>query len=214
MTSPRLLKAGIVLIDSVTAAVRKVIALQYNPDTLSRSFSIRGMSGEGERSEAQRLTGPPVETLKLDAEMDATDQLEFPDRNPNAVALGIQPQLAALEMLIYPSSADIRNENSLLAVGTIEVAPAETPLMLFVWSKERVVPVRLTELSIVEEAFDPNLNPIRARVSLSMRVLSVNDLPVDHRGAAIYMSYQQQKEKLARLGPAASLDSLGITSIL
>ena len=211
--SPRLLKAGLVLLDPTTAAVKGTIALQYNPDTLTRSFTVRGMTAEGERSEALRLVGPPIEEIKIEAEIDATDQLEFPEKNPNAVALGIQPQLAALETLIFPSSADIRSENNLLSSGTIEIAPAETPLLLFVWGKTRVVPVRLTQLSIVEEAFDPTLNPIRAKVSLSLRVLSVNDLPVDHRGASLYMSYHQQKEKLAKLSPSASLDTFGISGI-
>src|SRR5258708_18927662 len=92
--SPRLLKGGIVLIDADTSAVLRVIALQYNPDTLTRSFQIHAFSEGGERSEAMRLTGPPVETIKLEAEIDATDQLEFPDQNSNATRFGIQPQLA------------------------------------------------------------------------------------------------------------------------
>lgn len=211
--SPRLLKAGIVLVDPTSAAVQRIIALQYNPDTLTRSFQVRSTAG-GDRGEATRLTGPPDESYKLDAEIDATDQLEFPEKNPNAVAVGIQPQLAALETIIYPTSASLRSENNLLSAGTIEIAPAESPLMLFVWGKDRVVPVRLTDLSIVEEAFDAALNPIRAKVTLTMRVLSVNDLPSDHRGASIYMTYHQRKEALAKLAPSAALDSLGVTNIL
>ncbi len=103
----RLLKGGLVLIDAVSAAVQKVIALQYNPDSLSRTLQVQGVGGEGgDRSEALRLTGPAVETIKLDAEMDATDQLEFPDQNANTVQLGIHPQLAALEVL---SSLPVNN---------------------------------------------------------------------------------------------------------
>jgi hypothetical protein len=211
--SPRLLKCGLVLIDPDTAAVQRVITLQYNPDALSRAFQIRGMAAEGDRLEAMRLNGPPVETYKLDAEIDAVDQLEFPEKNPNAVAYGIQPQLALIETLIYPTSADIRRENNLLSVGTIEVAPAESPLTLLVLGKNRLMPVRLTELSIVEEAFDVLLNPIRAKVSMTFRVLSVNDLSVVHRGTAIYMTYQQEKERMAKLAPSASLDAFGRNSI-
>lgn len=212
--SPRLLKAGVVLIDPDSAAVVRAIAFQYNPDTLSRSFVVRGMAGEGDRTDVSRLTGPPQETYKLDAEIDAVDQLEFPDKNPNTVALGIQPQLSALEMLIYPTSADIRTENRLLSLGTIEIAPMESPLTLLVLGKNRIMPVKLTELSIVEEAFDPALNPIRAKVSMTFRVLSVNDLPVDHRATSIYMSYQQQKERMAKLTPSASLDTFGRTGVV
>src|SRR6266849_6212784 len=105
--SPRLIKGGIVLIDADTSAVQRVIALQYNPDTLTRSLQIKALSEGGDRSEAMRLTGPPVETIKLDAEIDATDQLEFPDQNQNATKFGIQPQLAALETIVYPASGKL-----------------------------------------------------------------------------------------------------------
>ena len=71
--SPRLLKGGIVLLNPQTTAVERVISLQYNPDTLTRSLQVRSVGGEGSNhSDALRLTGPPVETYKLDAEVDAT----------------------------------------------------------------------------------------------------------------------------------------------
>jgi hypothetical protein len=82
-----------------------------------------------------------------------------------------------------------------------------------VWNSSRIVPVRLTDFSVTEEAFDPSLHPIRAKVSLGMRVLSVDDFPFDHRGTSLYMVYQQQKENLARKGPAASLSALGLGSL-
>ncbi|MGI8565345.1 MAG: hypothetical protein ACR2LZ_02565 [Pyrinomonadaceae bacterium] len=214
--SPRLLKGGIVLIDPDTSAVKRVIALQYNPETLSRTLQVRGASAGGDggdRSEALRLTGPPVETIKLDAEIDATDQLEFPDQNPNATQLGIHPQLAALETIIYPTNSQLQTNNNLAQAGTLEIAPAESPLTLFVWSKNRVLPVRLTDFSVTEEAFDAQLNPIRAKVSLGMRVLSVNDLPFNHKGGSLFMAYHQQKERLAALNPGVSLSALGITRI-
>jgi hypothetical protein len=89
----------------------------------------------------------------------------------------------------------------------------ESPLTLFIWSKNRVLPVRLTDFSITEEAFDPALNPIRAKVSLGMRVLSVNDLPFDHKGSSLFMSYHQQKEALAARARSGPLNVLGITRI-
>ena len=212
--SPRLVKGGIVLIDPTTSAVVRIIPLQYNPETLSRTLQIRGATGDGgDRTEALRLTGPPVETIKLDAEIDATDQLEQPDQNPNAVKLGIHPQLAALETIVYPDSAILQSNNSLAQVGTLEILPMETPLALFIWSKNRLLPVRVTDFSVVEEDFDPSLNPIRAKVSLTMRVLSVNDLPFDHKGNSLFMAYHQQKERLAARAQGGSLDVLGITRI-
>jgi len=210
--SPRLVKGGIVLIDPDTSAVIRTITLQYNPDTLTRSLQIKALAEGGDRSEVMRLTGPPVETIKLEIEIDATDQLEFPDQNRNTTEFGIQPQLAALEIIVYPSSAQIQSNNSLASAGTLEIIPMETPLTLFIWSKNRVLPVRLTDFSITEEAFDPSLNPIRAKVSLGMRVLSVTDLPFTHKGSSLYLAYQQQKENLARKA-VGNLNSLGITRI-
>jgi hypothetical protein len=211
--SPRLVKGGIVLLDANTSAVVRTITLQYNPDTLTRSLQIKALAEGGDRSDVMRLTGPPVETIKLDVELDATDQLEFPNQNSNTTEFGIQPQLAALETIVYPSSAQIQSNNSLASAGTLEIIPMETPLTLFVWSKNRVLPVKLTELSITEEAFDVNLNPIRAKVSLGMRVLSVNDLPFSHKGSSLFLSYQQQKESLAKKAPGGNLNSLGIAGI-
>ena len=211
--SPRLLKGGIVLVDPETGAVERVIALQYNPDTLSRTLQIKAIAEGGDRSDALRLTGPPVETIKLDAEIDATDQLEFPDQNPNAVEFGIHPQLAALETIVYPTSGQLQSNNSLAQAGTLEIIPVQTPLALFIWSKNRILPVRLTDFSITEEAFDPSLNPIRAKVSLGLRVLSVNDLGFDHKGNSLFMAYLQQKESLAAKRPGVTLTALGINRI-
>jgi len=211
--SPRLVKGGIVLIDPDTSAVVRIVTLQYNPDTLSRTLQIKGLAEGGDRSEALRLTGPPVETIKVDVEIDATDQLEASDQNPNAAQSGIHPQLAALETIVYPANSQIQTNNSLASSGTLEIVPMETPLALFIWSKNRVIPVRLTDFSITEEAFDPALNPIRAKVSLGMRVLSVNDLPFDHKGNSLFMSYHQQKESLATKAQGGTLNALGITRI-
>ena len=115
--------------------------------------------------------------------------------------------------MIYPPSSQILNEDSMAQAGTIEVAPVEAPLALFVWSANRVVPIRLTDFNITEEAFDINLNPIRAKVSLSMRVLSVNDLDFTSTGASVYLAYQQRKERLAAKSPAGNLNALGIGGI-
>mgnify|MGYP001800018090 CR=1 FL=1 len=209
--SPRLLKGGIVLIDPDTKGVQQVINLQYNPETLSRSFQIQGVTAEGgDRSDALRLTGPPVETISLEAEIDATDQLEFPDQNSNVARLGLYPHLAALETTIYPTSQRLEQNNRLAQQGTLEILPMQAPLTLFVWSKNRIMPMRLTEFSVTEEAFDPALNPLRAKVSLGMRVLSIDDLGFDHPGGSLFMSYLQRKENLARMHKSGFLSSLGI----
>jgi hypothetical protein len=212
--SPRTLRGGIVLVDPGSAAIQRIIVLQYNPDTLTRTLAPKTvqLAGDGgNRSEAMRLKGPPVETIKLDAEIDATDQLEHAD--DTALQAGIQPQLAALELIIYPTSAQLQLNNALEQAGTLEIIPMDAPLALFVWSKNRIIPVRLTDFSITEEAFDTQLNPIRAKVSLGMRVLSIDDLGFNEQGGSLYMIYQQQKEALAALSKSGSLASLGIGGI-
>ena len=211
--SPRLLKGGIVLIDPDTSAVQRIIALQYNPEKLTRTLKGQTIGEESDRSQALRLKGPPVETYKLDAEIDAADQLEFPEQNEEVKKNGITPVLSALETIVYPESSQLQANNSLAASGTMEIVPTEAPLILFVWSKNRVLPVRITDFSITEEAFDPNLNPIRAKVSLGMRVLSVDDLGFEHKGGSLYMAYHQQKEQLAAKFRPGALSTLGIGEI-
>jgi hypothetical protein len=191
--------------------VRRVITLQYNPDTLSRTLqtqSVSPASEGGNRSEALRLKGPPIETIKLDAEIDATDQMELGD--PQTAQTGIQSQLAALETIVYPPSDQLIGNNALARSGTLELVPMQSFLTLFVWSKSRILPVRITDFSVTEEAFDPQLNPIRAKVSLSLRVLSIDDLGFDSKGGSLFMIYQQQKERLASQGAAGGLSALGI----
>lgn len=212
--SPRLIKGGIVLIDPNTGAVQRIIALQYNPDTLSRTLQIKGVGGEsGDRSEALRLKGPPTETIKLDAEIDLIDQTGQAVLDETTTAPGIHPQLAALETIVYPSSKQLQNNNSKAASGTLEIAPMEAPLTLFIFGAKRILPVRLTEFSITEEAFDVALNPIRAKVSLGMRVLNVDDLGFNHKGGSLFMRYLQDKEQLARSSAGGTLGALGIGGI-
>jgi hypothetical protein len=213
--SPRVVRGGIVLVDPETGVVQRVIVLQYNPDTLTRTLQVKGAPAEaGDRIEATRLIGPPGETIKVDAEIDATDQLEFPDQHPDAVELGIHPQLAALETIVYPSSARMQTNHSLAAAGVLEIVPMQAPLALFVWSRNRILPVHVTEFSITEEAFDPSLNPVRAKVSLGMRVLTINDVNFGTKAGSIYMAYFQRKEQLAAKTPEGTLSALGVTRIL
>ncbi|HMB51827.1 MAG TPA: hypothetical protein VKU40_00835 [Thermoanaerobaculia bacterium] len=209
--SPKLLNGGLVLLDPGSGAVQRVIALQYNPESLRRTLAVQGVGEGGDRSEALRLTGPPVETITVEAEIDATDQLEAGDGT--AAETGLLVQLAALETVIYPESAQIRANEERATAGTLEIVPMQAPLTLFVWSKSRVMPVRITDFQVTEEAFDPSLHPIRAKVSLTLRVLSVDDLGFTHKGGSLYLTYQQAKERLAGKAPAAVLGQLGLEGI-
>jgi hypothetical protein len=208
-----LLKGGIVLVDFDTGAIERLISLQYNPETLTRTLQVQGVGPEsGPHVDQMRLKGPPIETYKLEAELDATDQLDTGD--PLATASGIQPQLAALETVIYPTSTQLQQANALAQGGTLEIVPMDAPLTLFVWSKERIVPVKITEFSITEEMFDSSLNPIRAKVSLGLRVLTIDDIAFSSVAGRIYLTYQQRKEQLAARAPAGSLSAFGVTGVL
>lgn len=200
--SPRVLKGAIVGFDP-TIPVPTVIVFQYNPDTLTRTLKPRAPGGEGARSEALRLSGPPEETIKVDVEIDATDQLEKGEGV--TASLGLYPQLSALETLVYPKSAITIANTVLLAAGTIEVVPPTAPLTLFIWGPQRVLPVRITEFSITEEAYDPSLNPIRAKASLGLRVLSTNDLSLTDPAYYMFLAHQVMKEALGAVGSVGSV---------
>lgn len=202
--SPRLLKGALVSFD-LPNPQPAVIIFQYNPDTLSRTLEAQTGS---EGSDALRIKGAPVETIKLDVELDATDQLE-----QGGAVLGLHPQLAALEVLIYPKSSLVVANTALLNAGTIEILPPQAPFTLFIWGPKRVLPVRLTEFSISEEAYDPQLNPIRAKVSLGLRVLSYNDLPLTNPGYHLFLAHQIVKETMAATARSSSLDATGAGSL-
>jgi hypothetical protein len=210
--SPKSLRGGLVLIDDQTGAVQRIIALQYNPDSLSRSLQIKGVSGEsGDHLEALRLKGPPVETIKVEAEIDATDQLELADSQSTQV--GLHAQLAVIETIVYPLSSQLIANNGQASAGSIEIVPMVGPLTLFVFGPNRIVPVRITEFTITEEAFDTSLNPIRAKISLGLRVLTTDDLGFNGKGGSLFMSYLQTKEQLASQSKAGTFAMLGINGI-
>lgn len=207
---PKPIRSGIVVLDPVTGAAQRVIVMQFNADSLERSLTpqaVQDQQQQGDRTEALRLVGPAVESWKVEVDIDATDQLGTPMPN------GIHPQLAALEVLIQPPSARIRANQALANAGTLEITPVESPLALFVWGSKRVMPVRLTELTITETMFDVDLNPVRATVSMGLRVLSTSDLPTGHRGAELYLAHLAQKESLAGTAAMGRLDALGISAI-
>jgi hypothetical protein len=209
-----LVKGGIVQVAPDTGQVLNVIALQYNPDTVTRSLQVQGVGTEsGPHVDQLRLKGPPIETYKIDVEIDATDRLEHPDRDPTVKSTGIAPQIAVLELLIYPTSDQLVRADQRTRAGSLEIVPMDAPLALFVWNASRIIPVRITEFSVTEEAFDASLNPIRAKISIGMRVLSVDDLGFSSLGGSLYLTYQRRKEQMAEGVHGVALSALGITGI-
>lgn len=203
-----LLKAGLVLLNPETFTTERIIAFQFNPETMSRALEVAG-AGEGNRSQPLRMLGPPVETITLDVELDATDVLGDGKGDADLKNNGLLGALALLESLVYPDSTDVLANKALAESGALSIIPMERYLTVFIWGKKRVLPVRVTQFTVSEEDFDENLNPTRATISLGLRVLSVDDLGFDHRGGALFMRYYQDKESLARGAKQADLAALG-----
>jgi hypothetical protein len=203
--SPRLINGAIIGVE-IFNPLASIIVFQYNPDTVTRTLTAQASGDNPDQGEALRLKGPPQESIKLEVEIDAADQLEkaaFP-----ATSMGVYPTLASLEMLLYPKSALMFSNEVLARLGIIEVIPPEAPLTLLVWGIKRVLPVRLTQFTITEEAFDPQLNPIRAKVSLDLRVLTYQDLGFLSTGGALYMAHQVAKEVMATIAGIGNITSL------
>jgi hypothetical protein len=215
---PKMLSGGLVQLNQTPPTVMNVIAFQYNPDTLTRTLTPRAIGGEpGDRLEVLRLTGPPKQTIKLDAEFDITDtQPQFvaaPYLDSVTQSVGLLSTLAALESLITPSSAQLADVDALFDAGQLEVAPVQAPLTLFVWGPNRIMPVLLTSLTLTEEAFGPQLQPIRAKVSLELKTLTSADFPAGSADEQRYLTYLQYSEKWAAQVTTKSTTPLGIEQI-
>ncbi len=202
--SPKLIKGAIVAFRP-PVPVPSVIPFQINPDGMARTLEARSAEGEG-GTETFRLAGAPKEQIKLEAMMDAADDLEKGDEV--VAENGLHPRLAALETLIYPQSVTVIANSVLMNLGTIEILPTSGPFTVFIWGKQRILPVKLRGFTISEEAHDPQLNPIRAKVSLDLQVLSYSDLPMTHPGYAMFLAHQVVKETMALVGQANSLGAV------
>lgn len=193
--SPPTIRGAIVAVDP-TSPLSRVVVFQYNPDEVSRTLEPAGDGGGSSGSAGgRRAWGAPRESISLTVELDATDQMDAGDAV--AGALGIGPQLAVLEMLLHPSSARVITNTALLATGTIEILPIALPLTVLAWGPGRVLPVKITNLSITEQAFTTGLYPLRASVDISADVLTYDDLSVTDVGYGLYLAHLVAKEVMA-----------------
>lgn len=200
-TAPLVLKGALVVFGAAVPIPTNLIVFQYNPDGMSRAFRSSAPAGpeaERQRSGGTRRVRPPVETFTVSVELDAADQLELSD--PIASLHGLHPALAALELLLFPDSTIVILNKALAAAGMSLIAQPKTPVVLLVWGIGRIVPVRVTSVSVTEQAYDQALNPIRAKVDLGLQALTEAELkeagpPFDTLG----LVNQIGKEVLARL---------------
>jgi hypothetical protein len=214
--APKLLKGALVVYESQTAgAPPKVIVFQYNPEQLQRKLENRAAKAKpGAKEDVFRVEGPPKETVTISIALSAADQLAEPAQNQGVVVFGLLPALSTLEMLLYPTTFRVLENEALSTKGAVQVKPAEVPLALLVWGSSRVMPVQIESFSITEEAFDQDLNPIQAKVDLGLKVLTYLELKKNSHGRDAYLAYQKQKETLAQMHQSDSEQTRAVSGLL
>jgi hypothetical protein len=196
------------------SATPEEIPFQYNPDELRRSLSARtaprtggGHDSGGAREDSLRVPGPPVETITLTIELNAVDLIDDQRKGSLVASDGLNGALATLELMLYPSSHLLKNDQQLASKGAVQIRPAEVPITVLVFGSSRVVPVLISGFSITETQFDTRLRPILAKADLTLRVLSYMDLRPNTIGRKTYIAYQQEKERLAGTGWSSSISA-------
>lgn len=233
--SPKLLKGALIeFSERFIGPVPNVIVFQYNPATMTRTLEVwQPPSASASDSNVSATAQPddPPETFNLTLELDATDALETPDSHPIAVVSGVADRVAALEMLLYPQeesllggllgsvsgSLGISSGGASIggssAAGSAPVPRGTVPVVLFVWGPGRISPVRLTSFSVEEQAYSPTLYPIRAQVTVGLKMLTDEDFPnadslSEEMAVYAYKYTRKQKQALAALNTANSVESI------
>ncbi|MDB4927879.1 MAG: hypothetical protein JWM10_363 [Myxococcaceae bacterium] len=198
--------------DAQPNAEQRVIPFRFNPESLSRQFSIEQgyspMSTEGAGSKtsgsakgvaADATSGVARQTFSVQVRFD------FADRHELTIALdptlGILPELSALEGLMLPweSPADARGD------AREPVRPRQQrPEVLFVWGFKRVLPVRITGMTINETFFNASLNATRAEVEVQLAVLGDADAENNRRVKGALAFTESKRQDMARLYLATS----------
>jgi hypothetical protein len=214
---PYLLKGALIEYGSdFLGPLPNVVIFQFNPETMTRVLQIPPRSTGGDRRETNQAGDPPIEQITIKAEFDAADQLN--SNNVLARTLGVGPQLAALEKMVYPSNkiggligAAIDAVGGALGLGGGSSAPTQPiprekyPRILFIWGLTRVLPVVLTSMSITEQQYDFLLNPVRAEVSLGLAVNSISTCSDDSvaKGALEYSNIAKEAQAILNLANTA-----------
>jgi hypothetical protein len=245
--SPKLLKGALVQFSApMLVPIPKIIVFQYNPETLSRTvepYQIPDSKATGPDKAVPEAPGtsqprPPVEKFTLVLQLDASDALEVPERNPVAVISGVADRLAALELLLYADDSKGPGFSLAVSVGaslggaagaavgalagsiagsiagsSAPVPKGKAPVVLFVWGPGRIVPVRITTFGVEETLNTPLLYPLRAKVSLGMQVLTEVDFgetpdTIEKLAIGCYKFALSQKRVLARNEAANAVGSI------
>jgi hypothetical protein len=234
--SPKLLKGALIQFSApMPIPIPNLIVFQYNPETITRNLNPwappqKDDEGNIDPKILNKLAQPydPQETFTLSLELDATDALESPGSHPVARISGVADRIAAIETLLYPPSAgalggllnvtvnfSLSGGFSLGSAAAVDVVKRqEVPVVLFFWGPGRIVPVRITTLTIDEQQFSPILYPIKAKVSLGIKILDDTAFDDQEQTAivksakACYKFTRLQKEALALANVANSIESI------
>jgi hypothetical protein len=209
MSGP-LAKAALVKYQETSPPTPVVTVFQYNPETLAHRWSQTPPSGEAGREASNPLAvqGMPGESFDFTIFLDADDDIVsgVPQLQQAAEQSGVGARLAALEMLLYPAEgASSTASSGLLYTSTGEfdssgstwqLPNSAVPVVLFYWNANRVVPVRVTTLSVTETLYDEDLKARHAQAELSLRVLTPQELeamkPTPNSAAAMAVTAYNQ----------------------
>jgi hypothetical protein len=209
--------------------IPQVIIFQYNPESMSRSLTTFAKD-EQESALQKKLTAKdakldmgfdPEETFNVTLFLDGTDHLE--SENPITLLTGVADRMAALELLLYPEGDGLLKgllSSLVTSIGGASVdpkkliSPGKVPITLFIWGPGRIVPVRLTSFNVEETWWNSLLYPLRAKVTIGMKVIHSNEFANDPRVPAqiarvCYDFTRAQKEILAALNIANTVESVG-----
>jgi hypothetical protein len=230
--APVLLKGAFIRLDETAiGAVPQIVVFQYNPESLTRKFKPYEPPAKektDDKPNPSALAAPydPEEEMDVVVELDATDDLEHPEQHPITMVSGVADRIAALEMLMYPS-----DETSLLSSAVSSLAGAlgigggaeipkyrQAPIVLLSWGPGRVMPVKITGFSVEEQAFNQALYPIRAKVTVGVKVLtedyfnsrteSTTLTAAETMAQAAYRYTFKQKKTLATANVANNVESI------
>jgi len=218
--SPKVQKGALVqLVETLTLPTPNIVAFQYNPASVKRALKPWNPLevDQNQRGLPSPTAQPfdPDETITMDIELDASDQLE--DDDPIANQFGIADRIAALEKMLFPGNTPIGQlltaVTSLLGIAAQPPQRKTVPVTLLVFGAGRIVPVRITGYSIEEQLYLPSLYPIQAKVSIGFQVLTADTFkclsgPTVDIAIAAYTFFRKQQDALALAQTARSVDAI------
>jgi hypothetical protein len=184
---PKIAKGAIIVIKHNSKGINidsntVPLIFQYNPETLTRTIFPLNHEEILQKNGKKQYSSSMVELINLSLEFDATDQLEHPNQHEYIAKKGLHSTLAALESIMHSQYPD----------------NVTSPVILFIWGSNRIIPVWIDNLKITEEAFDSNLNPICIRTEINMRVRDLLQLKKGSLGFAICKRHLENRKTLAR----------------